>query len=378
VIEVPSILKSAAEYCGLERVRYQDRKAPTSMDSVVVMYLFGDIRSTVVAASWLVKRYREEVKGSKYFILVSWHGMQDLFPYVDEYWSVGEATTESLYSHADRFENDSPGVPVIVRKLTRFVEDVVGPDELRPYYDNGITQTFWDKFRVVRTFKPGVSSAVVLGQEFSREVNRRPGRKIFLYPSKTVTLFKHGRVRHEKIGKEFWVGFAEYLVAKGHVPVVFRGPLCHDISPDLVERCVYVSSDEVGPILAAMRACDCVVDVFSGVSRLALLARCPFVCCDERGRYMGLKEFEVDDLCGKDIPREYIFSFPTIIGGGERATWKLNVMDTVAAKLDAIFQDSSRDTWPPTSETEEVTPYSNVRRIAPKRMGTRFIRVPRI
>ena len=45
-----------------------------------------------------------------------------------------------------------------------------------------------------------------------------------------------------------------------------------------------------------MRMTGCVLDVFSGISKLALAARTPFIYVDDRARYVSLKEVELDDI----------------------------------------------------------------------------------
>ena len=86
-LELKEYLDLAAQRNGYVRQSYEDRKIPTEFDNVCVMPLFGDMRHTFIASSMLLKRYREQVKGSKYFILMSWPGYKNLFPFVDEYWS---------------------------------------------------------------------------------------------------------------------------------------------------------------------------------------------------------------------------------------------------------------------------------------------------
>ena len=53
-----------------------------------------------------------------------------------------------------------------------------------------------------------------------------------------------------------------------------------------IDRCVFVEEHDILQVLDSfMRATGCVLDVFNGLSRLALLARCPYLCIDERSRY---------------------------------------------------------------------------------------------
>ena len=69
--EIISILQRAAEKAGVKRTRYEDQKVPASIDNVCVLPFFGDLRSTCVLSSFLLKRYREESKGSKFSLCVA-------------------------------------------------------------------------------------------------------------------------------------------------------------------------------------------------------------------------------------------------------------------------------------------------------------------
>ena len=85
---VVDFLKRTSERNGFNRDRFEERKIPTDFSNVCILPFFGDLRSTCILSSFLLHRYRQEVKSSRYFILASWPGFQGLFPYVDEYWSI--------------------------------------------------------------------------------------------------------------------------------------------------------------------------------------------------------------------------------------------------------------------------------------------------
>src|SRR5690606_17663949 len=120
-------------------------------------------------------RYREEVKGSKYFILCSWPGYEDIFPYVDEYWSVSNL---DFYNNAEGFCNRSDIAVRIQRNLNYFFEDVAADDVFSQFYQNGLTKGFFDRFKHIRRFLPSVASASMLGNDFSRDLTRLQGNKV--------------------------------------------------------------------------------------------------------------------------------------------------------------------------------------------------------
>jgi hypothetical protein len=130
-------------------------------------------------------------------------------------------------------------------------------------------------------------------------------------------------------------------------------------------------------VMAAMRLTGCVLDVFSGISRFALAARTPFICVDDRGRYVGTKEFEIDDLCGFNIPKKYIFSFSTIIDGGNRTTWDFDIFNLLVARLRDFLPLIDREQLPPATYSLENVSYDVVREKKLKRIGARLLKTPK-
>ena len=124
-----------------------------------------------------------------------------------------------------------------------------------------------------------------------------------------------------------------------------------------------------------MRSCGCVLDMFSGISRFSMAARTPFVCFDERSRFNGTKEYEINDLCGRGVPREYIFGFGAIIESGDKSAWNSNIFEHLFVKLEKIHGGMDKDSWPSSAEYNQIVPYDSVRRIKNKRLGSRFVKI---
>ncbi len=378
-MEVLGLIKRAAEKTGFVRERTNDSQMPTDTSNITVVPFFGDMRSMVVLSSLLLKRFREEERGSKYFILASWPGYQGLFPYVDEYWGIqDEDCVAKFYEEATQFRNRHQLSSGFFRSLNQyFFEDVVIPaDQFGPYYDLGITNEYWNKYKHIRRTLPGIPSSAVLGKEFNRELQGRGGMKVFIYPSLYARFWEAG-INNLKVKKDFWVALVERLLKERFMPVIYKGLLTYDISPEFTNRCVYCTETDVGKVMTAMRATGCVLDVFSGISRLALMARCPFLSVDERNRYSALKEYEMDDLCGPTVPKQYIFSFPTILEGGVPETWDHTLFNNIVTRLNSFLPELDREGWPSTGESTEVVLYETVRKKKAKRIGTRLLKVPK-
>jgi len=376
-MDVSTILKRASEKSGAVRSRYRDKDVPTSIENVTVLPFFGDRRSSVVLSSIILRRIREELKASRYFILLSWPGDEGLFPYVDEYWHIeDEASLQKLSADASGFSNASSVLPVVERSLNQYIYDVMSERDIIPYYDAGITSDFFERFRHVKVFMPSIPSVSSVGAELSRTLSKKEG-KVFVRPCRMMSSWRNGSLSWIKAPKEFWSALLSNLVSEGFHPVVMRDSFCYDLSAEVSESCIHIKSQDTVKDLSVMRTCSAVLDVFDGSSRLALIARCPFLCFDERQRFSSLKEYEVNDLCGMQVPKEYIYSFAALVEKGNPSVWKSNIFDHMVVKLRSMVSSSDRNSWPAPIETNEIVPYDSVRRRKLKRLGSRFIKVER-
>jgi hypothetical protein len=374
---VNQILKRAAEKTGFVRARYNEKNVPTTIQNVTVFLFLGDLSSSFILSSLLLRRFREEAKGSKYFVLCGWPGQDGLFPYVDEYWEVKEEShLRAMYNKTDGFDNKSELVAGYQRILNTFFEEVLDSSVLKPYYDRGLQEEFFNRFKHVRCFLPSIPSSMVLGHELNRRL-ASPAKKVVVYPAKYIRWWQNGKVEPMAVTKDFWVELTERLLTEGITPVVYQPPNTWDLSPNFVDKALFYTDTSVLGAMSLFRAAGCVLDVFSGVSKYALGARTPFLACEERQSYNGLKGYEIDDLCGRGVPRKYLYSFPSICDELGRNLWNYSLFDGIISKLLSLLDSANRDIWPSTSESYDIVPYSTVREIKAKKLGTHFIRVPK-
>lgn len=376
---VADFLKRASDRNGFYRERFEEKKLPTDHSNIIIMPFFGDLRSMCVMSMLLLHRYRMEHKNSKYFILASWPGFEGLFPYVDEYWSLtDESILHRFYEQSDGLRNKSDLSTIYIRNLNEFFRDVVDYREILPFYDLGLTAEFFKQFSTPKRFLPFVPSTSVLGKEFNKELASKGGYKVFIHPSKFAKQWHNGRSKNAMAKKDFWIQLCENLLANNYLPVIWQNFMSYDISPEFAGRCIFVGEKDAIRVLSSMRATGCVLDVFNSLSRLAIMARCPFVTVDERSRYSNLKEYEIDDLCAKNIPYEYIYTFSTIITDGGSLSWNQDIFPSILQKLETFLPILDRDTFPTTAESLDVVSYKkNVRAVKRKKIGTHFIKIPR-
>jgi len=378
MFNVSEIIKRSCEKLNINRVVFNDKKVPTSIENVVVFPFFGDMRSSFILSSLILRRIKEESKGSKYFILLSWPGYESLYPYVDEYWTIeDESALEKLRSQVEGFENLSSYYTLLLRSLNEWFYEILTSADLSIYYDNVFKKDFFERFKHVKVSLPTINSSAFLGMDFARHIGNRD-LKVFIYPSKEVNSWRMGKNEKMKVDKDFWIALANTLIDNNFYPVIYRDLFCHDISLDVNEDCLHIWDQDLSKVLAAIRATGFVIDFFNGISRLAICARTPYLCFDERNRYNNTKEYEIDDLCGRSITKEYIFSFATIINSQDKSNWKYSLLDSTIAKLNKVFPSvADRDSWPSTAESNNIVPYDFVRKIKNKKFGARFIKINR-
>ena len=377
-IDVPSILTRAADKCGFTRTRWVEKDIPSNLSNICAVFFFGDVRSSFILSSMLLKRYREQVKTSKYFIVCTWPGYEHLFPYVNEVWTIREEGVLKKFAlSANGFANESELSVHFRRELNYWLEDVTGPEAFLSIYDNGIKKEFWDKFKHVRRYLISVPSSGILGADFNRQLIASDA-KVLLYPVEQIRSWRQGSLAYIKSPKNFWVKLAESLIANDITPLIYQNFTTHDLSTELSDGCMYTTEKDVVKLMGIMRTVGCVLDVFSGISRWSMAARTPFVALDERLRYNGQKEYEIDDLLAdKTLPRRYVFSFPTIVQENSVDIWKNNFFDVILSTMGSFLAELDREKWPSPVEREEIVLYDNVRQMRTNKMGTKFLKVNR-
>jgi len=371
--DIAEFLKRAAKRTGFKRQFYIEKNIPTDPSNIIAMPFFGDLRSTFILSSLFLKSYKE-ANPNQYIILCSWPGMQSLFPYVDEFWTLeDESVIKSLATGANNFYNDSTLATELTRSLIE-VFNVFTPKDILQFYNKGFTKKYWDDFGEVKRFLPEVPSANLISADFKSQLNNRVGKKILIYPATRMRSWQSGKTVYLPIHKEFWSALIERLIEDGYQPVVYQNWFTYDMSKEFVDRCMYLVPKNITDLLAAFREIGFVLDVHTGISKLAIAARCPFLSVTERQIFIEEKDFEIDDLCTEGLPKQYIFSFSTqlMVGGAE--DWDVSVLSNVAARLKEFLPQIEFDLLPSTTTSYQPVSYNCVRQRKSKRLGSAFIK----
>lgn len=371
-MDVTDYLKRAAQRSGYKREYYIEKNVPTQPSNVVAIPFYGDIRSTFVLSSYLLHSYKDVFK-DKYVILCSWPGMRSLFPYVDEYWSIeDESVTKTLATEANNFYNGTNLATDLTRGLIE-VLDVVTAKDLLTYYNNGFTKKYWDTFGKVKRFLPEIPSASKIASDFKIQMERKQGQKIIVYPATKMRSRQQGKTVSLPVSKDFWAALVERLLEEGYAPVIYQNWFTYDLSRDFTDRCIYLVPRSVSDVLAAFRYVGCVLDVHTGVSKLAIAARTPFISVMERQSFVEDKDYEIDDLSCDGLPKQYIFGFSTQLMVGGPSEWKVSILDNIMVRLKEFSSTIKNGALPSTNESYEEVPYERIRQRKAKRLGTAFI-----
>lgn len=373
--EMALFLKRSAEKCGFFREHFREKNIPTQRQNIQVFHFFGDYRSEFLTSSLLLRRYKEEVRGNRYLIVCSWTGHQCLYPYADEYWSPEMSVSDYLRGEAVDSTNYSDSFSIQQKNLNWSFDHVATFEDLSGFYDYGLTGKFFDKFQKVKRTLPNIASMAILDQRMIGQLTASPAQRILILPTKKVRHFVNKKLELIRTGRDFWIELGRHLLKNNYMPVFASMAGCHDLSADLQEA-IHCRPD-MGQFLALARSSACILDVFNGSSKLALAARAPFVAIDERTRYMAFREDELDYAGGNEIPRKYIFSFPTIIENGSLAAWKWSFFDGITARLPNFLATINRDRLPTTQEKYEEVSLDGLKEKRTKKLGLRFIKIQR-
>ena len=365
--QVADYIKRAAERTKYRRVSFVENDMPTNPSLVRAIPFYGDLESTLILSSLLLRSYIENNR-NHYFILCSWPGFEGLFPYVDEYWTLDdESVTKTLALGANNFYN-AAGLSTELARGVMECMGVITHKDWKDWWDRGFTDNYWNTIGKVKRYLPEIPSSNKISESFVKQLSQKRGRKILVYPVAKVQSWQRGKSVYLPISKEFWSVLIERLLAEGYSPVIYQNWFTYDMSRDFTDRCVYLVAQKITDILTAMNYIGLVLDVFSGISKLAVAARTPFIAATERQKHFEYKDNAVFDLCSQE-QGQFIFSFSTMLMTGGEKEWKSSLIDQVISRLDGFDSESTAST----AESYEEVSYNNVRDRKAKRMGVTFI-----
>lgn len=372
------IVKKASDQCGFKRVTFNDNNLPTDVSNIVVFLFFGDIKSTLLASSLLMKRYKEESKGSKYFILCSWPGHEGLFPYVDEFWELSNKNVyNSIYKECFGLNNNSEAIVGLKRLLNSHFFEVLDASSFNEYYNNGFKQEFFDRYKNIKRYLPSVPSSLILGNDFNKKISSF-SKKVLIYPTYYINEWRNGKYHNEYVIDDFWHSLVDSLLEEQITPVIYQDYRTYDLSNKYYDKCIFLSNNNIINVLSGIRSTGMVLDIFNGISKYAIAARCPYLLCVDRNSYNLTKEYEIDLLCGQEVPRENFYLFPSICHDSNKNNWKSALFDGIIIKLNDMFNKIENISLPSPIEINDIVKYEIAKKQKINKMGVHFVKINKI
>jgi hypothetical protein len=351
-------IAKVAERSALTREKFTESNVPSALNSIVVVPFFGDLRHEFIFSSLILNKWKE-LNPNSYLVVCSWPGHYGLYNYADEFWSLSDPSIlKNLVRSSNVFAN--PAASYIEKILLRYLDNsqLMLPDDrqLTRFYDGGITDAYVREHGDVLFNLPAIPAANIA---FSRMVSDGQKRSVFVMPTLYIETWKRKGMTPILTSEAFWLKLIERL-SERYVVVVGQNYFTHDLQDSTSDpSIVFINDWNIMVTLAAMRSCDCVLSVFNQSSKYAYLARTPVLIMDERQRYFNLKDYELDDLCAKPVPKRYIYSFAPIVDGDTEF-----IIDAAVNRLNEFIPACDRSKLPPTAEMSFNVPYAQVRKKA--------------
>lgn len=374
-------LELAAQRIKFTRKKYDNQVVPSDLDDIIVVPFFGDIKHICILSSFILNNYKR-VKSSKYIILLSYPGFDQIFPYVDEYWQPTDySQIKQIFFNSNYFENKSEFYLNLFRSLNENFRTVLSCDIFKSLYNNKFQESYWTEFGKdeAKVFVPMIPSSAVIQKDLIKEINS-VNNKIFISPSIYINSWSNGKYNKLLSPKSFYIELIKNLINNKIFPIIWNNNLSYDLQDDFKDKidCLFVNSNNLFEVLPAMRLTGCVLDIFNSLSRLANIARTPSIILEERNKYFLSKEYEIDDLLDLNLPGSRVFSFSSYIFNGNKSYWESDIFKSVIRNCEEILPFIDRENLPSTSEINKKINLSIIRRVKNKKMGTKFLKIPKL
>ena len=376
-LTVSDFLKITSKKLNFQREKYLEKNIPNNYDQITVLFNLGDLRNTLSLSSMILPRYRKETKSLRYFIVFSYPGFSSLFPYADEYWSFDQDNFLKIYNGSCGLDNTNNLKTIYLRHLNENFREVIKAESFNDIYEHFFLKRYWEKNKNIRIILPQIINSLASNDVFIDKYSKiNLEKKVFIFPNKTMQIIRKGKLIYEEIKSEFWINLIKKLLENNISVFCLKHPLTHDISAEFIEskNALFFNETDINQIMSIMRMSGCVFDFFSGVSRLAMVARTPYILADERIRYFNYKEYEFEDVVGESLQGERFFIFADLMNANNDLY--NNIASNIISKIDKINKNNKGIL---SSEfIDKLSNYQNVRYYQSKKMGINFLKFPKV
>ena len=376
---ISEFLTNTANKLNFKREKFIEKNVPTNFDQISVFFALGDLRSNIAVSTMLLPRIRKEKKALRYFIVFGYPQFSCLYPYADEYWSFNaEEKTEEIYYNSNGLDNFSNLKTIYLRHLNENFREVLKQEDLINLYNGCLQTSYWESNKNIRVILPQVSSGLVsFNEDIQKRFNNLGKNRLFIFPNKQMQIYRKNKLVFQQISINFWKNLIDKLLSLGIGLVVLKNSLTYDLSEFFSnnDKVFNIAENDLEKIMSLMRLTGCVLDFFSGIGRYAAVARTPYIVADERYRYFKFKEYEYEDVVGKNIPIERIFLFADLINPSNNLFE--NVANNIINKIDKIVNGLQKNKGLPDAlYSDFLSNYENVRFYQTQKLGVNFIKFP--
>lgn len=319
-------LQRAADKLGYNREFFVEKDIPKDTSDIRVLVCLWDIKSLSIFSSLIFNHLSKN--SGKYTIIVSWPGFKALFPNVNEFWSLKSLSEYRVLAlGAGDGRNTSEAILPLVRGLNYYFEDVQ-EEAILDYFDNGFTERYFREFKNIYKFLPNIQS---LNSQFQSQINSKKNC-VILFPCIKINLWRAKVLEKIDIPKDFWLYLCKRLLEEGYTPFLYQNQFTYDLSPELTDQCLYMGAEKLEQILSIFNQVGLVIDIFSGISKLASIARCAAIVVDQHLRYVEQKDYQFD-LFIQPSQVKNIYSFPLTASQGDEESWRVGFVDNLLNNL---------------------------------------------
>jgi hypothetical protein len=275
---------------GMGRIKISNKNFSSPHD--IFLYFFLGEFHTIVHISQLFTK--QVFDSNRYNVIVTWDGMEGMFPDADEVLTVGKKLSNNiLYNGAEGCNNISSGALLLLRLANEYFLNVFKSSDLKIPYNNNFTSALFSKN--FDYFSPNFLRNT--DREFNFKINKK---SVVIFPFKFYKKIVHNKEIPVLLGDGFFRETIKKLSSFGFKVICIQNDWCFNIGDRPIQADVeFIHESKFDRIIMIMRKYGCVFDFFGDLSVLGYMAQVPCFSVAERSYFMNQK---------KDLEK-YIFDF---------------------------------------------------------------------
>jgi hypothetical protein len=270
--------------------------------------LFGTIQSLILFGQVISSKIFQK---EKYNIVVTWPGMECLFPHAHEVWTLNPSyPVQQFYDKAYGIDNNSNNLLVIMRSLNENFLNVMNLSHIKVFYDDVL------KDASIKIKEHEVAGMPVLPHTNLPLLRSGIKKSVLIYPSNKFVAYENKKLVSKNYFDDFYIDLVKNLIDRGYLVYCVQNSATIDLKSNFKnDYLIYIEDYDLYKIISYAYHAGCFLDFFGDLFHIGLLAQVPVFCMCERNLWYGMRrdaEHFLLDFTGKN---ENIFSFLYLFGG---------------------------------------------------------------